>query len=155
MAYPYSHSYLPGIYQSTGYYTHPGQAPPFEYQASLPCSGYTQVQTPDHIHATGYDSTGSIQSFGPTNIPSSYSIPPMNFRPEISNIYTGSPPELQEISFTFPSISGQEYPLQRMPATHGNVGTSEMLERARAAGIRSHTKPAKRSGGIKRFERIH
>jgi hypothetical protein len=155
MAYPYSHSDLPGIYQSTGYYNHPTQTPPYHHQTPLPSGWTTQVQIPCHIHATGYDSTGSFQNFVPTNIPPPYPTPSMIFSAEInSNIYANSSQESQETSFSLPPTQ-VGYSLQRMPARHGNVGASDMLGRARAARVRSQRKPTNHRVETRFLEHLH
>jgi hypothetical protein len=138
MAYPNDHN-LSGIYQSTGYYHGAAQTQHTSPQTPF-TSGWTNVQIPRHLHATGYDSTGPTQLLGNSTIPTTCTSSPMNFSATSNtNIYTTSPLATQQISSEPPPAPAQAsyFTLQRTAASHGNVGTSNLIGRARAAQIRS------------------
>jgi hypothetical protein len=135
MAYPNDPN-LSGIYQSTGYYHGVAQTQHTSFQTPF-SSGWTSVQLPRHLHATGYDSTSPTQLLGNSTIPTTCTISPMNTMN--TNIYTTSPLATQQTS-SEPSIApvqGSYFTLQRTAASHGNVGTPNLIGRARAAQIRS------------------
>ena len=138
MAYPHD-PYLSGIYQSTGYYHGAAQTQHTSSQTSF-TSGWTTVHVPRHLHATGYDGTGPTQLLGNSTIPTTCTTSPMNFSATTNtNIYTTSPLATLQTSSEPPPASAQAsyFTLQRTAASHGNVGTSNLIGRARAAQIRS------------------
>jgi hypothetical protein len=134
MAYPNDPN-LSGIHQSTGYYHGAAQTQHTSFQTPF-TSGWASVQVPRHLHATGYDGTGPTQFRGNSTIPTTCMTSPMNTMN--TNIYTTWPVATQQVSEVSTSPAQASYfTLQRTAASHGNVGTSNLIGRARAAQIRS------------------
>lgn len=125
----YDHN-LPGIYQSTGYY------------ASSSTESYHQISSRcrPQVHAAGFASdihTGyswdSVDPCFPVSTTPTGAIPIEYYSPD--SLTTGE------------SNSGANtISLQRANASRGNVGRSAMINRARAAKLRSHGKHMHGSG---------